>query len=97
MIHLTRRDPSKNMARFYALDIHPDLFGAWLLTAEWGRICQSGTYANTPFPIRPWPPPCFAPPSTANAARDMFDAHNKTTRRAGWHCIGIRDRGRHLA
>ena len=50
MIHLTRRDPSKNMARFYALDVHPDLFGAWLLTAEWGRIGQSGTVRKHVFP-----------------------------------------------
>ena len=29
MIYLTKRDPVKNMARFYALDLQPTLFGGW--------------------------------------------------------------------
>ena len=30
MIYLTKRDPVKNMARFYALDVQPTLFGEWV-------------------------------------------------------------------
>jgi predicted DNA-binding WGR domain protein len=43
MIHLTRIDPARNMARFYALSLAPTLFGEWLLVKEWGRIGQAGT------------------------------------------------------
>jgi predicted DNA-binding WGR domain protein len=31
MIYLTKRDPVKNMARFYALHLQPTLFGGWPL------------------------------------------------------------------
>jgi predicted DNA-binding WGR domain protein len=37
VIKLTRSDPSKNMNRFYALQLAPSLFGEWVLVAEWGR------------------------------------------------------------
>ncbi len=30
-VHLTRIDPAKNMARFYKLDVQPNLFGEWCL------------------------------------------------------------------
>jgi predicted DNA-binding WGR domain protein len=43
MIHLTRIDPARNMARFYALSLAPTLFGEWLVVKEWGRIGQAGT------------------------------------------------------
>jgi predicted DNA-binding WGR domain protein len=43
MIVLTRIDPARNMARFYALSLAPTLFGEWLLVKEWGRIGQAGT------------------------------------------------------
>ena len=42
-IHLRRIDPSRNMARFYDLSVQPDLFGAWSLCLEWGRVGQAGT------------------------------------------------------
>lgn len=35
---LERRDPSRNMARFYVLAIEPTLFGDSALVREWGRI-----------------------------------------------------------
>lgn len=38
MISLTRIDPTKNQARFYALSIQSDLFGGWDLVREWGRL-----------------------------------------------------------
>jgi predicted DNA-binding WGR domain protein len=42
-ITLHRIDPRHNMARFYRLDVQPELFGGWTLTREWGRIGRSGT------------------------------------------------------
>jgi predicted DNA-binding WGR domain protein len=39
---LRRIDPSRNMARFYALSIEPSLFGAAALVREWGRIGSRG-------------------------------------------------------
>ena len=39
---LHKRDPAKNMARFYALSVQPNLFGSWSLIKEWGRIGRGG-------------------------------------------------------
>lgn len=41
---LTRRDASRNMARFYALSIKPDLFAGAALTRNWGRIGTKGRF-----------------------------------------------------
>ncbi len=41
-VHLRRVDPSRNMRRFYRLDIEPDLFGGVLLMKAWGRIGTEG-------------------------------------------------------
>jgi predicted DNA-binding WGR domain protein len=30
-----RIEPEKNMARFYRLDVQPDLFGWWSFIREW--------------------------------------------------------------
>ena len=38
MLVLERRDPSRNMARYYVLSIEPTLFGDTALSREWGRI-----------------------------------------------------------
>ncbi|MCE2890079.1 MAG: WGR domain-containing protein [Methylobacterium sp.] len=46
---LTRENPAQNMARFYRLDVQPDLFGGWCLWREWGRIGQSGTVRHEAF------------------------------------------------
>lgn len=40
---LRRIDAAQNMARFYRLDVQPDLFGGWSFIREWGRIGRSGT------------------------------------------------------
>lgn len=40
---LVRVDATRHMARFYALDIQPTLFGDWTLVREWGRIGSAGT------------------------------------------------------
>jgi predicted DNA-binding WGR domain protein len=42
-IILTRTDSSRNMARFYKIDVQPTLFGDWSLVREWGRIGRPGT------------------------------------------------------
>ena len=42
MIHLTRTDPARNMARFYSMTLQPTLFGDWALLREWGRIGSGG-------------------------------------------------------
>lgn len=39
---LYRRDPDRNMARYYVLSIEPSLFGNLAFIREWGRIGQSG-------------------------------------------------------
>jgi predicted DNA-binding WGR domain protein len=42
MIYLTKIEPERNMARFYALDLQPNLFGEWSAIKEWGRIGRAG-------------------------------------------------------
>jgi predicted DNA-binding WGR domain protein len=39
---LYRIDPTRRMSRFYRLDVQPDLFGAWCVVREWGRIGRAG-------------------------------------------------------
>lgn len=41
-LHIERRDPARNMARYYALSIEPTLFGEVCLTRRWGRIGAHG-------------------------------------------------------
>ncbi len=41
--YLERRDPDKNMNRFYKMIITRTLFGEWVLIREWGRIGSPGT------------------------------------------------------
>jgi predicted DNA-binding WGR domain protein len=41
-IYIERREPDKNMARFYALSIEPNLFGSTSLMRSWGRIGSRG-------------------------------------------------------
>jgi predicted DNA-binding WGR domain protein len=35
-------EPEKNLARFYRLDVQPDLFGWWRFIREWDRIGRPG-------------------------------------------------------
>ncbi len=39
---LTRIDPDRNMARYYRLEVQPDLFGGAVLVRNWGRIGATG-------------------------------------------------------
>ncbi len=41
-VELRRLDPTRNMRRFYWLDVQPDLFGGFLLLKQWGRIGAGG-------------------------------------------------------
>lgn len=50
VVYLTRTDASRNMARFYRLDVQPDLFGQWSLVREWGRIGSGGQVRVAPYP-----------------------------------------------
>ena len=37
-LELRRIDDTRNMRRFYRLDMQPELFGGVLLLRQWGRI-----------------------------------------------------------
>jgi predicted DNA-binding WGR domain protein len=41
-LYIERRQPTENMARFYALSIEPSLFGRTSLVRRWGRIGTRG-------------------------------------------------------
>lgn len=41
-LYIERTDKARNMARFYAMTIEPDLFGEVCLTRRWGRIEAQG-------------------------------------------------------
>lgn len=41
-LYVERTDATKNMARFYAMAIEPNLFGETCLTRRWGRIGTRG-------------------------------------------------------
>ena len=43
MAYLTRTDPSRNIDRFYIVDVTPTLFGEWAVLREWGRRGSPGT------------------------------------------------------
>lgn len=46
-IYLTRVDPTKNMARFYAMSLQVTLFAECSLVREWGRIGNAGQVRET--------------------------------------------------
>jgi predicted DNA-binding WGR domain protein len=41
-LYVERTDEARNMARFYAMAIEPNLFGEVCLTRRWGRIGAQG-------------------------------------------------------
>jgi predicted DNA-binding WGR domain protein len=43
MIRLTKKHQTKNVFRFYLIQVVPGLFGQWGVLREWGRIGQPGT------------------------------------------------------
>ena len=48
-LYIERRDPSRNMARFYALSIEETLFGQARLVRRWGRIGTMGRMVQHSF------------------------------------------------
>jgi predicted DNA-binding WGR domain protein len=50
MIVLRRIEPLRNIRRFYALSLQPDLFGTVSLVKEWGRVGQPGTVRHVVCP-----------------------------------------------
>jgi predicted DNA-binding WGR domain protein len=42
-VYMERSDVTRNLARFYQVDIQPTLFGDWTVISQWGRI---GTYGR---------------------------------------------------
>ena len=40
--YLEKRDPARNMQRYYRVSVAPTLFGDWATVREWGRIGQRG-------------------------------------------------------
>lgn len=70
-ITLMRRDFSRNMQRFYRLDVQPDLFGAWCFIREWGRIGQPGQVLTVPYP-------------TPDAAQQALDRQRRAKERKGY-------------
>lgn len=48
--HFERRDPARNMQRYWRLAITRDLFGTVLLVREWGRIGTVGRRRAEPQP-----------------------------------------------
>jgi len=42
-VYMERSEYTRNLARFYQVDIQPTLFGDWAVVCRWGRI---GTYGR---------------------------------------------------
>lgn len=47
-LYLERRDPARNMARYYSFSIERDLFGGVLAIRRWGRIGTRGRQLSVP-------------------------------------------------
>jgi predicted DNA-binding WGR domain protein len=47
---LIRIRPARNEWRYYALEIHPDLFGGALLLRHWGRLGTAGRWRLDAYP-----------------------------------------------
>lgn len=48
-LYVERTDATKNMARYYALEITATLFGQACLVRSWGRIGKNGQHKNHHF------------------------------------------------
>lgn len=44
---MERREPARNIQRFYAITVTRTRFDDWALVREWGRIGQPGTVRET--------------------------------------------------
>jgi predicted DNA-binding WGR domain protein len=52
MAYLTRTDPTRNINRFYVVDVTPTLFGEWAVLREWGRRGSPGTMRSSSYQRR---------------------------------------------
>ena len=68
---LYRIDMSRNMHRFYHLDIQPDLFGNCCLIREWGRMRRPDQVRSIPY-------------STRDEAHYAFHEQRETKERRGY-------------
>ncbi|THV12800.1 WGR domain-containing protein [Rhizobium rhizophilum] len=48
-IYCERHEPDRNMARYYTMEIAPDLFGQTCLIRSWGRIGKRGQQKHHQF------------------------------------------------
>jgi predicted DNA-binding WGR domain protein len=78
-VTLHRIDLTRNMRRFYQLDVQPDLFGAWGVVREWGRIGRPGRLRVDPYP-------------TAVQAEERMQRHQATKQGRGYRLVGFTDR-----
>ena len=49
-LYLERRDPARNMARYYSLELRTDLLGDVVAIRRWGRIGSVGRQITVPCP-----------------------------------------------
>jgi len=49
-VYLERRDPMRNMARFYSFEMETDLLGDLVAIQRWGRIGSVGRQITVPCP-----------------------------------------------
>ena len=74
-LYVERTDATKNMARFYAISIEPNLFGEACLTRRWGRIGTNGQLKTHQF-------------EKEQDAVDLFLDLLRQKRRRGYQAIG---------
>lgn len=67
-----KRDPDKNMNRFYSLDIQRDLFGNWCFIRNWGRAGTQGQLRLHYY-------------SDAEAAESALEKHKKLRLKKHYH------------
>jgi predicted DNA-binding WGR domain protein len=68
---LSRSDPTRNLHRYYRLDVQLDLFGAWCFIREWGRIGQAGQTRTVLYP-------------TPEAAQTALERQRRAKERRGY-------------
>lgn len=76
-ITIYRIDPERNMSRYYALSVQPNLFGGYSLMRQWGRIGSSGQSRIDLF-------------DTAELARAAGDQLMCSKQKRGYSVTGIR-------
>ena len=74
-IHLERREPARNIQRFYAITVTRTRFGSWAMVREWGRIGHPGTVRETGF-------------ATETAAIQAGAAMRQRKERRGYRAVG---------